>query len=43
MTPRHVLRLALALDTSPLYWLTLLARYGLAREAQRDATLGRQM
>ncbi|RAO76089.1 HigA family addiction module antitoxin [Dyella jiangningensis] len=39
MTPRHAIRLALVLDTSPLYWLVLQARHDLAREAQRDATL----
>ncbi|WP_165418529.1 HigA family addiction module antitoxin [Dyella amyloliquefaciens] len=35
MTPRQAIRLALVLDTSPLYWLVLQARYDLAREAQR--------
>jgi addiction module HigA family antidote len=35
MTPRQAMRLALVLDTSPLYWLVLQARYELAREAQR--------
>jgi addiction module HigA family antidote len=41
MSPRHAMRLALVLDTTPLYWLVLQARYDLAREAQRDATLSR--
>jgi addiction module HigA family antidote len=35
MTARQAIRLALVLDTSPLYWLVLQARYELAREAQR--------
>ncbi|WP_172461847.1 HigA family addiction module antitoxin [Dyella jiangningensis] len=35
MTPRQAIRLALVLDTSPLYWLVLQARHDLAREAQR--------
>jgi len=34
MTPRQAIRLALVLDTSPLYWLVLQARYELAREVQ---------
>ncbi len=33
--PRNAIRLAAVLDTSPLYWLVLQARYDLAREAQR--------
>ncbi|WP_201314710.1 HigA family addiction module antitoxin [Dyella sp. EPa41] len=41
MTSRHAKRLALVLGTSPLYWLVLQARYDLAREAHRDATLNR--
>lgn len=39
MSPQHAIRLATVLDTSPLYWLVLQARYDLAREVQRDATL----
>ena len=35
VSPRHAIRLAAVLDTSPLYWLVLQARYDLAREAQR--------
>ncbi|WP_130618991.1 HigA family addiction module antitoxin [Dyella amyloliquefaciens] len=35
MSPRHAIRLATVLDTSPLYWLLLQARYDLAREQQR--------
>jgi len=41
MSPRHAIRLAIVLDTSPLYWLVLQARYDLAREAQRNATFRR--
>jgi len=41
ISPRQAMRLAIVLDTSPLYWLVLQARHDLAREAQRDATLSR--
>jgi addiction module HigA family antidote len=35
MSPRQAIRLAAVLDTSPLYWLVLQARYDLDRETQR--------
>ena len=41
VTPRQAIRLALVLDTSPLYWLVLQAHYDLAREAQRATSLCR--
>ncbi|WP_201314149.1 HigA family addiction module antitoxin [Dyella sp. EPa41] len=41
ISPRHAMRLAIVLDTSPLYWLVLQARYELAREGQRDPTFCR--
>ena len=41
ITPRHAIRLAIALDTSALYWLVLQARYDLAREARGISTTGR--
>ncbi|WP_165418398.1 HigA family addiction module antitoxin [Dyella amyloliquefaciens] len=41
MTPRQAMRLAFVLDTSPLYWLVLQARFDLAREAQRTASAHR--
>jgi addiction module HigA family antidote len=41
VTPRHAIRLAIALDTSALYWLVLQARYDLAREARGISTTGR--
>ncbi|WP_046973242.1 HigA family addiction module antitoxin [Dyella japonica] len=41
VTARHAIRLAIALDTSALYWLVLQARYDLAREARGITTAGR--
>jgi addiction module HigA family antidote len=41
VTPRHAIRLAIALDTSALYWLVLQARYDLAREARGIPASGR--
>lgn len=43
VTPRHAIRLAVALDTSALYWLVLQARYDLARETQSIAAIGRSV
>ncbi|WP_130619726.1 HigA family addiction module antitoxin [Dyella amyloliquefaciens] len=41
VSPRQAMRLAAVLDTSPLYWLMLQARYNLAREVQRNVVLCR--
>lgn len=41
VTARHAIRLAIALDTSALYWLVLQARYDLACEARGIAGTAR--
>ena len=41
VSPRNAIRLAIALDTSALYWLVLQARYDLACEARGIAGTAR--